>query len=153
MGWVRTAFATGEGATVRQPIPFDHRIHAYALKIDCRYCHYTVERAANAGLPPTSACVGCHNEVWLGTTQFAPVRASLASNRPIAWRRVNALPDFVFFDHSIHVKRVANCVTCHGHVERMAQVAQATTLSMAWCVDCHRDAGGSRLTNCSICHR
>lgn len=159
MLWVRTSYATGEHASITQPVPFDHRIHANALKIDCRYCHSTVEHAASAGLPPTTACVGCHNSVLLESATFAPVRASLTSGRPIEWRRVNALPDFVFFNHSIHVAKGVSCATCHGDVARMAQVRQATPMSMNWCVSCHRDPDVSRakhtrnLTSCTTCHR
>ena len=139
MLWARTSFATGQGATVSQPIAFDHRLHAGGLRIDCRYCHATAERAASAGLPPTAACVGCHNEPTLGIRLFAPVRASLASHRPIAWTRVNALPDFAFFDHSIHLAKGVGCETCHGRVDRMYPVEQAKPLTMGWCLDCHRD--------------
>lgn len=139
MIWVRTSFASGRGADVAQPIQFDHRIHAHSLKIDCRYCHSTAENAASAGMPPTIACVGCHNDVTLQSALLAPVRASLASKRPIAWRRVDALPDFVFFDHSIHVAKGVGCETCHGRVDEMATAVQATSLSMGWCVGCHRD--------------
>jgi hypothetical protein len=140
MVWVRTSFATGEHANIAQPVPFDHRIHARSLHIDCRFCHSTVEIAAPAGLPPTTACVGCHSAALQGSKTFAPVRASLSSGRPIVWHRVNALPDFVFFDHSIHVAKGVGCETCHGRVDRMAQVSQATPLSMGWCVGCHRDS-------------
>jgi hypothetical protein len=139
MVWVRTSFATGEHADVRQPVAFDHRLHTGGLGLDCRYCHSTAERTASAGLPPTVACVGCHNQTLMSTPTFAAVRASLASGRPIAWNRVNALPDFVFFDHSIHVAKGVGCETCHGRVDHMARVAQATPLSMGWCLGCHRD--------------
>ncbi|MFI5229611.1 MAG: cytochrome c3 family protein [Gemmatimonadales bacterium] len=139
MLWVRTSFATGERANVPQPIPFDHRLHAGALQLDCRYCHASVEGAASAGIPPTAACIGCHNQPTLATAMFAPVRRSMETGRPIAWRRVDALPDFVFFDHSIHVAKGVGCETCHGRVDRMARVEQATPLSMSWCVSCHRD--------------
>ena len=139
MVWVRTSFATGEHARIVQPIPFDHRIHAHALRIDCAYCHATIATAASAGIPPTAACVGCHNKALMASATFAPVRASLSSSKPIAWQRVNALPDFVFFNHSIHVTKGVGCETCHGRVDQMAQVAQATPLSMGWCVSCHRD--------------
>lgn len=139
MVWVRTSFATGQHASIAQPMPFDHRIHAHSLQIDCRYCHATVEQTASAGLPPTTACVGCHNSVWLQSAPFAPVRASLAASRPIAWQRVNALPDFVFFDHSIHVAKGVGCETCHGRVDQMARVEQAAPLTMGWCLSCHRN--------------
>src|SRR6185312_1142784 len=139
MLWVRTSYATGQHASITQPIPFDHRIHAHSLRIDCRYCHSTVEQTANAGIPPTAACVGCHNSVWLQSAPLAPVRASLASLRPIEWRRVNSLPDFVFFDHSIHVAKGVGCETCHGRVDQMARVEQAEPLTMGWCLSCHRN--------------
>ena len=141
MLWVRSAFATGEHARVVQPVAFDHRVHSHALHIDCRYCHASVATAATAGLPPTIACVGCHNKALIASAALAPIRASLASNQPIVWQRVNALPDFVFFDHSIHVAKGVGCETCHGRVDQMAQVSQATPLSMGWCLGCHRDPG------------
>lgn len=139
MGWVRTSYATRKNAVVEQPIAFDHRVHAHDLHIDCQYCHSTVALAASAGLPPTAACVGCHSKVLMASTVFAPVRASLASGRPIPWRRVNALPDFVFFNHSIHIAKGVGCETCHGRVDQMARVAQVTPMSMGWCLSCHRD--------------
>lgn len=139
MLWVRTSFATGQHAKVTQPVPFDHRLHAGGLAIDCRYCHATAERAASAGLPPTRACVGCHTDPMLAAPIFAPVRVSLASSRPISWNRVNALPDFVFFNHSIHIAKGVGCETCHGRVDEMAQVRQAAPLTMGWCLECHRD--------------
>lgn len=151
MAWVRTPQATGRYAYVRQPVPFDHRIHVHALGIDCRYCHATAERSAYAGIPPTTACVSCHNQVWLAGAPFAPVRASLASGRPIPWRRVNALPDFVYFDHAIHVAKHVDCATCHGDVGAMGTVRQVAPLTMSWCVDCHRERAAA--TNCSTCHR
>lgn len=139
MLWVRTSFATGEHANVPQPVAFDHRLHAGGLKIDCRYCHSTVERTASAGLPPTAACVGCHEQSLMESKTLAAVTTSLSSERPVAWRRVNALPDFVFFDHSIHVAKGVGCETCHGRVDQMARVEQARPLTMGWCLECHRD--------------
>lgn len=153
MIWVRTSYATGAHARISQPIPFDHRIHAHALRIDCRYCHATAQSAANAGLPPTVACVGCHTTLWVSSAPFAPVRASLASGTPIPWRRVNSLPDFVYFNHSAHVNKGVTCETCHGRVDEMGIVEQTKSLSMSWCVQCHRSTRQPRLTNCSICHR
>lgn len=139
MVWVRSSPSTGQRTRVAQPIPFDHRVHAHSLHIDCLFCHSTATEAANAGVPPTTACVGCHAKSLQDSRTFAPVRASLASRRPIAWQRVNALPDFVFFDHSIHIAKGVGCETCHGRVDRMSQVSQATPMSMGWCVGCHRD--------------
>jgi hypothetical protein len=160
MAWVRTGYASGQHADVRQPIPFDHRIHARDLRIDCRFCHVGVTTSANAGLPPTTACVGCHNKTLMASAVLAPVRASLASNKPIVWNRVNALPDFVYFDHSIHVAKGVTCATCHGQVDAMGRVFQAKPLTMGWCLSCHRDPARftdarpvRSLTSCSTCHR
>ena len=139
MLWVRTSYATGQHAAVAQPIPFDHRVHAHALQVDCRYCHATAQTAASAGLPPTAACVGCHTTAMMQSSVMAPVRASLASEHAVQWQRVDALPDFVYFDHSIHLAKGVGCETCHGRVDEMSQVRQATPMSMNWCVSCHRD--------------
>jgi hypothetical protein len=136
--WVRSPNATGRLAPVPQPVPFAHVLHAGAFHIDCRYCHASVERSAWAGMPPTNTCVPCHDDAWLASAAMAPVRRSLATGRPIAWRRVNALPDFVFFDHAIHVRKGVGCESCHGRVDRMTVVYQTAPNSMAWCVDCHR---------------
>ncbi|HKO16240.1 MAG TPA: cytochrome c3 family protein [Gemmatimonadaceae bacterium] len=138
MAWVRTPNATRRYAPVTQPVAFDHRIHAGALRIDCRYCHFSVERSAYAGLPPTQTCVPCHSSSWMAGAPMAPVRASLASGKPIPWQRVNGLPDFVFFNHAIHVTKGVGCESCHGRVDRMAQVHQTAPLTMGWCLDCHR---------------
>jgi hypothetical protein len=138
MWWVRTPYVTGQGHTAPQPVAsFSHQIHVTGLQIDCRYCHYTVERAANAGMPSSSTCLPCHNEVWRAGALFAPVRASLATGQPIPWQRINRLPDFVFFNHAIHVNKGVGCETCHGRVDEMQQVRQVAPLTMSWCLDCH----------------
>jgi hypothetical protein len=139
MEYVRTPHVTGQSYQPVQPVPFDHRIHVRGLRIDCRYCHSTVEHAASAGIPATNVCVPCHSSVWLGSRAFAPVRASLASGRSIPWQRVNRLPDFVFFNHAIHVEKGVGCETCHGRVDEMQRVVQVAPLTMSWCLDCHRD--------------
>jgi len=139
MLWVRSPAVTGKGTTAIQPVAFDHRIHVTGLQIDCRYFHTTVERAAAAGLPSTETCIPCHTALWQGSSLFGPVRRSLATDRPIPWQRVNAVPDFVFFNHAIHLKGGIACETCHGRVDRMARVRQAAPLTMAWCLDCHRN--------------
>jgi hypothetical protein len=138
MAWVRTPAITGRHSAPAQPIPFDHRIHVTGLQIDCRYCHSTAERSAPAGIPATTVCVPCPSQVWRDGPVFAPVRHSLATGRPIPWQRVNSLPDFVFFNHAIHVRKGVGCETCHGRVDRMARVEQAAPLTMSWCLDCHR---------------
>jgi cytochrome c7-like protein len=139
MIWVRTPAVTGQGRSAPQPIPFDHRVHVTALRIDCRYCHFSVERAATAGMPSSQICLPCHTTLWRESSVFAPVRHSISADRPIAWRRINGLPDFVFFNHAIHVKGGIACETCHGRVDRMGQVQQAAPLTMGWCISCHRD--------------
>jgi hypothetical protein len=139
MAWVRTPNATRRYQPVAQPIAFDHRIHVTGQRIDCRYCHFSVERSASAGIPPSSTCVACHSETWMSSNELALVRASVATGQPIRWNRVNALPDFVYFNHAIHVAKGVGCETCHGRVDQMAAVYQAAPLTMSWCVDCHRD--------------
>lgn len=139
VGWVRTPIARGERVTIAQPVPFDHRIHAFDLRIDCRFCHTGAERGAWAGVPSTEQCVPCHSKLWLNSPQFTPVRSSLATGRPIPWARVTQLPGFVYFNHAAHVRKGVGCETCHGRVDRMASVRQAAPLTMSWCVDCHRD--------------
>ncbi|HEX5438002.1 MAG TPA: cytochrome c3 family protein [Gemmatimonadaceae bacterium] len=138
MGWVRTPAVTQQYHRPAQPVPFNHVIHVHGLGIDCRYCHSTVERAATAGIPATSVCVPCHNQTWMQSPAFAAVRRSLSTDMPIPWQRVNRLPDFVYFNHAIHVNKGVGCETCHGRVDRMTQVDQAAPLTMGWCLDCHR---------------
>jgi hypothetical protein len=139
MGWVRTPFVTGRYAAPVQPVRFNHQLHVTGFRIDCRYCHGTVERDAPAGMPSTRTCVPCHNPVWLEGPFFAPVHRSLETGEPIPWARVYALPDHVFFNHAIHVNKGIGCETCHGRVDRMARISQAVPLTMRWCLDCHRN--------------
>jgi hypothetical protein len=138
MAWMRAPDATGRGQPIAQPIAFDHRLHAGAFHIDCRYCHSEVERSAVAGVPPTTTCVPCHSAVWMNGPLLAPVRRSLATGVPIAWQRVHRLPDFVYFDHAVHVAKGIGCESCHGRVDQMARVVQTAPLTMGWCLDCHR---------------
>lgn len=138
MGWVRTPLERGEFEKISQPIPFSHDIHVRGLQIDCRYCHYTVERAAFAGMPSSATCVPCHKQVWRDSPWFAPVRQSLASGKPVEWNRVNQLPGFVYFDHSIHVAKGVGCEECHGRIDTMSTAIQVQPLTMGWCLDCHR---------------
>lgn len=139
MAWARTPWARGQFEPLEQPMWFDHRHHVTGYRIDCRYCHSLVERAATAGVPATEVCVPCHNALWLGSPYFEPVQRSLATGRPIAWRRVHDLPDFVFFNHAIHVGKGVGCESCHGRVDRMELVYQVAPLTMKWCLECHRD--------------
>ena len=135
----RSPFVTGQEIVITQPVPFSHEHHARQLGIDCRYCHTSVEKAANAGFPPTETCMTCHSQVWTNAAMLAPVRESFANDRPIAWQKVHRLPDYVYFDHSIHVAKGVGCTTCHGAVGAMPLMIQASPLTMAWCLNCHRD--------------
>ncbi len=137
--FVRTPYSTNAGYNVVQPVMFDHRHHVADDGIDCRYCHSTVESSPYAGIPPTATCMGCHGQIWNSSPMLEPVRRAWFTREPIAWRQVHQLPDFVYFDHSIHVTHGVGCVTCHGRVDQMAQVYQVEPLTMGWCLNCHRD--------------
>jgi hypothetical protein len=139
MLYVRSPLSTGVGEQVDQPIAFDHRHHVGDEGIDCRYCHDTVERSPTAGIPSVSTCMNCHAQVWNKSPALAAVRGAYFLDRPIRWNRVNDLPDFVFFNHSIHVNKGVGCATCHGRVDRMPLVEKVHAFSMKWCLDCHRD--------------
>ena len=120
-------------------MPFSHQHHVGGLGLDCRYCHAGVETSPVAGLPPTHTCMTCHSQLYTQTAMLAPVRESLANNKPIHWNKVNRLPDYVYFDHSIHIAKGVGCTTCHGDVTSMPLMRQAAPLTMGWCLDCHRD--------------
>ncbi len=137
--WPRTDYVRRVGFTVTQPVPFSHEHHVAGLGIDCRFCHSDVEQSANAGMPPTYTCMTCHSQIWTNADLLAPVRQSLATNTPIAWHRVYDLPDYVYFNHSIHIAKGVGCESCHGQVDRMPLTFKATSLTMQFCLDCHRD--------------
>jgi hypothetical protein len=124
---------------VAQPIPFSHKHHVGDDGIDCRYCHTTVETAAFAGLPSSGICLSCHSQLFTQARVLEPLRRSAATRQPIAWNRVHALPDFVYFDHAIHVAKGVACVECHGRVDQMPLTWRTSPLQMQWCLDCHRD--------------
>ena len=138
-GIVRSPFATGQGVTLEQPVPFSHQHHVEGLGIDCRYCHTSVETSSFAGIPPTATCMNCHAQIWTNASMLEPVRSSFATGQPIRWQRVHRLPDFVHFNHSIHVAKGVGCATCHGRIDRMNLTYQESPLTMSWCLDCHRD--------------
>lgn len=135
----RSAWATREGVIRKQPIPFSHDHHTAGLGIDCLYCHSSVEDSAFAGIPPTATCMNCHKLIWNDSPMLEPVRESFRTGEPIEWVRVNDLPDFVYFNHSIHITKGIGCVTCHGRVDRMPLMRQSNSLQMEWCLDCHRN--------------
>ncbi len=122
-----------------QPIPFSHKHHVKDDGIDCRYCHTSVETSHYAGLPPTETCMTCHSQIWSNASLTQPIRDSWATGKSIEWRRVHDLPDFVYFNHSIHVNKGIGCSTCHGQVDEMPLMYRVNTLNMNWCVNCHRD--------------
>ena len=134
-----SGYNTNPGMFVEQPIQFSHAHHVGGMGIDCRYCHTSVEESAFANIPPTKTCMNCHSRIWLGAPILEPVRASMAEGKPLNWVRVNDLPDFVYFNHSIHVRKGVGCATCHGRVDQMPLMYQESTLMMSWCVDCHRN--------------
>ena len=138
--WVSASeHMTGQDITLDQPVPFSHAHHVGGLGLDCRYCHTGVETSPVAGIPPSHTCMTCHSQLYTQTAMLAPVRKSLADNQPIHWNKVNRLPAYVYFDHSIHVAKGIGCTTCHGDVASMPLMRQAAPLTMGWCLDCHRN--------------
>jgi hypothetical protein len=135
----RGHFITNVGVAPDQPVPFSHRHHVTDDGIDCRYCHTTVETSAFAGIPPTETCMSCHSQIWTNAEMLEPVRESYRTGKSLVWTRVHDLPDFVFFNHSIHVNKGIGCSTCHGRVDMMPLTYKVNTLYMNWCVNCHRE--------------
>jgi hypothetical protein len=135
----RSPWVTEAHVARPQPIQFSHQRHVGGNGIDCRYCHTSVEESRFAGIPPTKTCLNCHGEIFADSPFLQPVRESFETGRSIEWNRVHDLPDFVFFDHSIHVSKGVGCTTCHGQVERMPLLAQEHSLQMEWCLECHRN--------------
>jgi hypothetical protein len=134
----RSPYVTYAGVARPQPAPFSHQHHVAALGIDCRYCHTSVERSSFAGIPPTNTCMNCHKQIWTGARMLEPVRNSFKTGESLVWNRVNDLPDYVYFDHSIHINKGVGCNTCHGEVDRMPLMYNQASLQMEWCLDCHR---------------
>jgi hypothetical protein len=122
-----------------QPVPFSHNTHAGQLGIDCRYCHSTVEKSWFSNIPSSSTCMNCHNQVLKDDPRLALVRESAATGKPIPWVQIHKVPDFVYFNHSVHVTRGISCVECHGRIDQMDEVYHAKPLSMSFCLECHRD--------------
>ena len=136
---VRSPYATRQNVPREQPIAFSHQHHVADIGIDCRYCHTCVEESAFANVPPTQICMNCHSQLWTDSPALAQVRESWRTGQPIAWQRVHDLPDYVYFNHSIHVAKGVGCVACHGHIDQMPLTWQASSLQMRWCLDCHRN--------------
>ena len=143
VGWlamaiVRSPYVTNADVVKLQPVPFSHKHHVAEAGIDCRYCHTSVETSPMAGIPPTETCMNCHSQIWAQSPMLEPVRASYRDGTPLFWNRVHDLPDFAYFDHSIHIRKGVSCVSCHGEVNEMPLMYRAATLHMEWCLDCHR---------------
>src|SRR6267142_3625047 len=138
LGLARSPYFTRQNVARTQPVQFSHKHHAGDDGIDCRYCHTSVETSATAGIPPTKTCMNCHSQIWSDSPSLEPVRESFRSERSIEWVKVNDLPDFVYFNHSAHVNQGVGCTTCHGRVDRMPLMWQEASLTMEWCLGCHR---------------
>lgn len=121
-----------------QPVPFSHEHHAWQLGIDCRYCHTSVEKSPYAGLPATEVCMSCHSQIWTNSPLLEPIRQSYETGTPIKWTLVNKVPQFVFFNHSIHIDRGINCDVCHGPIQDMDITWKGNSFEMSWCLQCHR---------------
>jgi NAD-dependent SIR2 family protein deacetylase len=142
-GWILndlywSPWTTRQMTPVEQPVPFSHKHHVYGLGLDCRFCHTSVEKSAFAGIPSTSTCMTCHSQIWKDANLLAPVRETFARDERLHWSRVNYTPDFVFFNHSIHINKGIGCVTCHGQMDQMPLTWESHALYMKWCLDCHR---------------
>ncbi|HEY2101782.1 MAG TPA: cytochrome c3 family protein [Chthoniobacterales bacterium] len=138
LAFARSDFWTGVDSPVEQPVPFSHQHHVGGLGIDCRYCHTSAETSSFAGIPPTETCMTCHSQIWKDAPLLQPVRDSWQTGRSIKWTRVYDLPDYTYFDHSIHINKGVACASCHGQVNEMPLTWKTNQLYMRWCLDCHR---------------
>jgi hypothetical protein len=134
----RSSYWTRVDVAVDQPVPFSHQHHVGELGLDCRFCHSAVTTSANAGMPDTQTCMICHSQVWKDSPMLEPVRRSYAENKPLQWNRVNEVPQFVYFDHSIHINKGVGCSTCHGRLDEMPITWKSVDMEMQWCLACHR---------------
>jgi hypothetical protein len=135
----RSPWVTRQGQRADQPVPFSHKHHVQGLGLQCQYCHTTVEKSSYAGIPPTRTCMNCHAQIWTNAQLLQPVRNSWYTGQSIQWIKVHDLPDFVYFNHEIHVNKGIGCETCHGRVDEMPLMYEQNTLQMEWCLDCHRN--------------
>jgi hypothetical protein len=135
----RSSYVTGAEVVREQPIQFSHQHHAQTIGIDCRYCHTSAETSTFAGIPPTKTCMNCHSQIWSNSPFLEPVRASFRNDTSLRWIRVHDLPDFVYFNHSAHVKKGVGCETCHGRVDQMPLLLQQQSLQMEWCLESPRN--------------
>jgi hypothetical protein len=141
--FARSSFFTETDRPVTQPVPFSHQHHVGDLGLDCRYCHTGVETSPVAGVPATEVCMTCHSQIWTNAAVLAPVRDSMKTGTPLDWQRVNAVGDFVYFNHAIHVNKGVGCTTCHGAIDEMPLTMRAHPMQMEWCLGCHRNPEAS----------
>jgi len=137
--FARSSYLTNQYLERQQPVQFSHKHHVGDDGIDCRYCHQTVETTATAGMPSTQTCMNCHSQIWADSPYLEPVRASFRENKPIEWERVHDMPEYTYFNHSIHIAKGVGCSSCHGQIDDMPSVYQNESLQMEWCIACHRD--------------
>ena len=142
-------YPTGLGP--RQPIPFSHRVHVHSKHISCFMCHTEAARSSRAGIPPLETCLLCHAHIIRNHPYIVKLREHAAQNRPVVWERVNWVPEFVYFEHSVHIQRGFDCGVCHGDVSLMDRVVPARKFEMGFCIQCHRENRAS--TDCFTCHR
>jgi hypothetical protein len=135
----RSPWVTRQGQRAAQPVPFSHKHHVQGLGLQCQYCHTSVEKSSYAGIPPTKTCINCHSQIWTNASLLEPVRQSWATGESIQWMKVHDLPDYVYFNHSVHVNKGLGCSSCHGRVDEMPIMYAENTLQMEWCLNCHRN--------------
>jgi hypothetical protein len=153
-GYFKSSYHTDVGVIREQVIPFSHKHHVQGLGLDCRFCHNAVEKSNTAGMPTTELCLGCHAEIYRDSPILRPLHESLKKDHPLKWTRVHNLPDHVYFNHSIHIKKNVSCEACHGDVGSMPLVSKQRPLTMMWCLECHKHASETEdLTTCTTCHR
>lgn len=148
----KIAIGYNKDYTPDQPIPFSHEQHAGQYKIDCKFCHTSVEVSRHASIPSLNVCMNCHMQVKTDSPWIQKLQAAYSNGESIAWQKVNLLPDHVKFNHAPHIKAGKDCATCHGPVETMPVVTQWSSMSMGWCVNCHRQPENNAPINCGTCH-
>ena len=150
------SFGYNDGYAPDQPVAFSHQLHAGDLQIDCQFCHSTVYESRHASIPPLNVCMNCHQVVRQvggeNSEQIAKVIEAYENNQSIEWKKVHLLPDHVRFNHAAHVQAGKDCTVCHGPVEAMDILYQYETMSMGWCIQCHRQPDHNAPINCSTCH-
>jgi ferredoxin len=135
----RSPWVTRQGQRPDQPVPFSHKHHVEGLGLQCQYCHVSVEKSSYAGIPPTKTCMNCHSQIWTNAQLLEPVRQSWATGASLQWIKVHDLPDYVYFNHEIHVNKGIGCASCHGRVDEMPLMYEQNSLQMEWCLNCHRN--------------